>query len=133
MSDEKVVYKELSFEVVGVMFDVHNELGAGHKEQVYQKAIAKGLKAKNIKFQEQVYFPLEYKGEKVGAYYLDFLIENKLVLEIKRNNRFSKQEFEQVQKYLETTNRKLAILASFTQDGVKFYRVLNQQPKKSFK
>lgn len=57
--------------------------------------------------------------------YLDFLVEDKIVLEIKKGNYYSKKNIEQVKQYLKVTNLKLAILANFTPSGVKFLRVLN--------
>ncbi|MBT4722141.1 GxxExxY protein [Candidatus Falkowbacteria bacterium] len=120
----EVLYKELSFEIVGVLFDVYNELGPNHPEKFYQKAVAKGLKTKSIKFIEQVYIKLEYQEERVGFYYLDFQIEDKIVLELKVKPRFQTCDYDQVKKYLIANNLKLGILATFTHDGVKFKRVL---------
>jgi len=127
MGEGKVIYKELSYTIIGILFDVFNSIGPGHKELVYQKAVARGLKEKAINFQEQVHCNLEYLNEKVASYYLDFLIENKIILEIKKHKRFSRFDFEQVQKYLSTTGHKLGILALFNNKGVLFERVLNER------
>ena len=64
--------------------------------------------------------PLNYKNERVGNYFLDFLIENKIILEIKKDERFSRRHIEQVYSYL-----KLGIIANFTKSGLKFKRILN--------
>lgn len=61
----------------------------------------------------------------VGKYFLDFLVEQKIVLEIKKGNHFSKQNITQVKGYLKITNLKLAILANFMPNIVKFFRALN--------
>ena len=74
---------------------------------------------------EQLHTPLLFQGAKVGSYFLDFLIENKVVLEIKKGHYFSKQNLEQVKQYLQVTSLKLAILANFMPSGVKYIRVLN--------
>lgn len=121
----KVVYKELSYELVGILYDVYNELGYGHPERYYQKAIADELKRHNLPFKQQVPFSLKYKGQIIGRYFLDFLIDDKIVLELKKDGRFPKKNIEQVKSYLQATNMKLAILANFTPEGVKFLRVLN--------
>lgn len=121
----QIIYKDLSYEVMGCLFEVLRELGSGHEEKIYQKALAKEFKEKGLNFKEQVYVKIDYKGEKIGAYFLDFLIEGTIVLEIKRNPRFSNKDFEQIDKYLKTTGLKLGILASFTRDRVKYKRVLN--------
>ena len=78
-----------------------------------------------IPFDEQVRLPLVYKGENIGNYALDFLIEKKMVLEIKKDKSFSYKNIEQVHNYLKAYNLKLGILANFTSDGLKFKRILN--------
>ncbi len=128
-TNNKILYPELSYEIVGVLFDVFNHLGAGHSEKYYENAIAKGLKAKGIKYKRQFKIDLVYKDEKVGIFYLDFLIEGKIILELKTGRRFSKQHFDQVIDYLKASNKKLAILATFTFTGVNFIRLLNAKAK----
>ena len=121
----KVIYKELSYKVVGILFEVYNELGFGYQEKYYEKAIEKCFFKEKISFKRQAPFNLKFKDEIVGKYYLDFLIENKIVLEIKKGNYFPKRNINQVKEYLKVTGLKLAILANFTSDGVKFLRILN--------
>ncbi|OGY91422.1 MAG: hypothetical protein A3H70_00145 [Candidatus Komeilibacteria bacterium RIFCSPLOWO2_02_FULL_48_11] len=125
MEEDKVIYKELSYELVGILYDVYNELGYGHPERYYQKAIAVALQRNNLLFKEQVPYVLKYKNKVIGRYFLDFLIDDKIVLELKKDGRFAKKNIEQVKSYLQATNMKLAILANFTPEGVKFLRVLN--------
>lgn len=120
-----LVYPELSYRIVGILYEVSNELGAGHKEQFYQNALKIAFEKSGIKFKEQVYSPLEYKGEKIGKYFLDFLIDDKIVLEIKKDNIFKQQNIGQVYNYLKVKKLKLGILANFTRNGVKFKRILN--------
>ncbi len=121
-----LVYPDLSYSVMGVLFEVFKELGYGHKEKYYGTAIALGLKEADISFSEQLYSPLLFRGELVGKYFLDFLIEGKIVLEIKKGNRYSsKKQIEQVFSYLKVNHLKLGILAQFTSEGVKYRRILN--------
>jgi len=121
----EIIHKELSYEIVGVLFEVYNDLGYGHKEIYYEKAIAGGFDDREIGYQKQVPFKLMFKGKEIGRYYLDFLVEGKIVLEIKRGNYFGKKNIEQVFNYLKATNLKLAILANFTPNGIKFIRIVN--------
>lgn len=95
------------------------------EKNIIKKQLIKNLLTKNIDFEEQVYLPLEYKGDDIGRYFLDFLIEKKIILELKRDSIFRKQNIDQVLAYLKASNLKLGIIANFTRDGVKFYRVLN--------
>jgi len=119
-----IIEKDLSYKIVGVLFDVYNNLGGGYQEKYYQRAIARELKEKNIKYTEQVKVPLDFKGDSIGRYFLDFLIEDKIILEIKANPIFYSRDIKQILSYLKSTNIKLGILASFTRNGLKMKRVL---------
>jgi len=83
------------------------------------------LQEKKIKCKRQVPYKISVKGEVIGRYFLDFLIEDKIILEIKRGNYFPKRNIKQIKGYLKATNMKLAIIACFTSNGVKFFRALN--------
>jgi GxxExxY protein len=87
------------------------------------------LKKCKLSFREQVYTPLVFKGEKVGNYYLDFLIEDKIVLEIKKGDRFSRKHIEQIFSYLKVNGLKLGILANFGSKELKFKRIINFDAK----
>jgi len=112
------LYPELSYEIRGTLFDVHNELGGGHKEKYYQKA-------KNISFVEQYYVPVKFQNEIIVKYYLDFLIENKIVLELKRGRYTSLGVINQTKQYLKALNLQLAIIGCFATDAVITKRILN--------
>jgi len=123
--ESKIIYPELSYQIVGILFGAWNNIGYGHKENFYQKAVAKEFEDKKILFKEQAPVKVKYKGKEIGVYYLDFLIENKIVLEIKKREFFSKKDIDQLYAYLKATKLKLGIIAHFTKSGVKFKRVLN--------
>jgi len=120
-----LIYPDLSYKIVGILFDVFKDLGPGYQEKYYQKAISLSSKGNNLKFKEQVSIPLEYKSHKIGSVILDFLIENKIVLEIKKGNYFSPNNIKQISAYLRATNLKLGLLANFTSGGVKIKRIVN--------
>lgn len=122
-----VIYKELSYQLVGILFEVHNDLGYGYQEKYYERAIAHSLVLNKIRFKEQVPYRIVFKEKEIGKYYLDFLIEDKIILEIKKGDHFPKKNIEQVKGYLRVTGLELAILANFTSTGVKFLRVLNSK------
>jgi GxxExxY protein len=123
--NKEVVYPELSYKIVGILFEVCRNLGSNHREKYYQEAVKNELIKNKIKFKEQLYLPLDYKGNKIGKYFLDFLVEDKIILELKKGSIFHRQNIDQVLSYLKTSNLKLGIIANFTREGVKFYRVLN--------
>jgi GxxExxY protein len=122
---KEVVYPQLSYQIVGCAYEVYNSLGKGFPGKYYQKALAIELKSKGIKIKEQVYFPLEFKEELIGKNYLDFLVDDKIIVEIKQGNHFSKGHFEQITRYLKVSNLKLGLLINFSSTGVQVKRVLN--------
>lgn len=120
----KLIYPELSYEVVGALYAVYNALGSGFQEKYYQKALAKELEERKINFKEQLPVRLYYKGEKLGIYYFDFLIENKIILEIKNSSKFYPRDIKQVLGYLNVENFNLGILACFGKNGLIYKRIL---------
>jgi len=120
----ELVYKKLSYIIVGILFKVYNELGGGYQEKYYQKVIGLELKRRNINFQEQVPVDIAYNKKRIGKYYLDFVIDNKIVLEIKTAFRFYPRDVKQILAYLKATGLELGILASFSKGELKFKRIL---------
>ena len=120
-----LIYPELSYKIVGCAFSLYNEIGAGRLEKIYQKGLATAFKQEGLKFVEQIGCDVLYKGEKIGRGYLDFLVENKVVVELKRGNYFSPADFRQVHEYLRSNNLRLGLLIRFTPDKVLVRRILN--------
>ncbi len=119
-----LIEKELSYSIVGVLFDVYKELGGGYQEKYYQRAIAEGLKQKGLSFVEQVMVPLSYGGASIGRYFLDFLVADKVVLEIKSTPQLYARDIKQVLSYLNTKKIELGILANFKRSGLETKRIL---------
>ncbi len=121
----ELLYPELSYQINGILFSVHNRLlEEGYREKHVQLAVAVTLKENNIKFSEQILVPLLFEGKRVGSYFIDFAIEDKIVLELKVADKVYKKDFDQVKKYLIQSGLKLGLLARFGKNGVKIYRVL---------
>ncbi|MFA5318558.1 MAG: GxxExxY protein [Patescibacteria group bacterium] len=124
---KRIIHKELSYKIMGILFSVNSELGYGYQEKYYERAIEVYFKKKNIKYKRQMPYNISVCGEIIGKYYLDFLVEDKIILELKRENYFPRTNIEQVKGYLKATGLELAILANFTSRGVKYLRVLNDK------
>jgi len=120
-----IVYADEVYEIVGMMYDVWDEIGFGHKENFYQKAVA-GIFIKNKKkFKEQIRLKVQSAGKEIGEYVLDFLYEDDIVMELKQGDGFSKRNINQIYSYLKATGLKLGLLINFTRTGVKFKRIVN--------
>jgi len=79
----QILYKELSYVIVGAAMEVHRILGPGFLEAVYQKALAHELTLRGIRFEQFKRLPVTYKRVPIGDYEADFVIEGKIILEIK--------------------------------------------------
>ncbi len=125
MKRKDLIYPDLSYKVIGILFDVWSNVGIGHKENFYQKAVSAGLKLEKLRHKEQLPAKIYYRDKFIGIYYFDFLIEDKIILEIKVRNFFSKKDINQLFSYLKAQNLKLGIIAHFTRTGVKHKRIVN--------
>ena len=110
---------------MGLVFKVSKELGFEHKESFYQKALAKEFEDNGIIFKEQLRCKLKYKEKELGIYIFNFLVFDKIVVEIKQKKVILSRDIDQLYKYLKAMNWKLGIIITFTKEGAKFKRVVN--------
>ncbi len=103
---------------------MHKELGAVHKEIICHKALAIELKNKNIPFIEEGSIDVKYKGKKIGVYRPDFIIDEKVILEIKVAPGITKTMQNQVYYYVKGTKYKLVLLANFGTSKVGIKRLI---------
>jgi GxxExxY protein len=124
-TNKNLIYADECYLIMGLIFKVYNEVGFGHKENFYQKAIAEIFRRNKIDFKEQVKYKLKFRGRDLGIYVLDFLVFNKIILELKQRDYFSTKDIEQLLRYLKATRLKLGIIIHFTKNGVRYKRVPN--------
>lgn len=124
-TEKHIIYADEVFEIIGMMYDVWDKIGFGHKEKFYQKAVAEIFRKKGKKFKEQVRLKVIMGGKEIGEYVLDFLYEDIIVIELKQGDGFSRGNIHQIYSYLRATKLKLGLLVNFTRNGVKFKRIPN--------
>ena len=109
------LYKDLTYKIIGALYEVHKKLGSVHKETIYHKTVAIELTNRNIPFIEEKSIDVKYKGKKIGLYRPDFIIEDedKVILEIKVAPLITKAMQDQVYYYVKGTKYKLVLLANF--------------------
>jgi len=130
---DDLIYADLCYEIVGCAYDVYNSLGTGLKESTYQKAMAISLRNKNRLIEEQIPFEIKYAGKSIGRRYFDFLIDEKIIVEIKKGGKYSKSYIDQVVEYLNISGLKLAILIDFGKEKVIFKRLVNLRTESELK
>ena len=121
----ELIYPELSYRILGLAFKVFNENGYGLSEKFYQQSFAEHLSQAKISYEREMLLALSVSEKIAGKYYADFVVEDKIVLELKVVARFGYVHIKQAMDYLKNGNYKLAILLYFTRDGVKYRRILN--------
>jgi len=120
-----LIYPELSYKIIGSAFKIYNKLGWGHKESIYQKSLALELNNLGLKFEKEKFVQTKYDGQEVGREFLDFIVENKIILELKVMPKLGYIHINQVVSYLKSTDLQLAILIYFLKDGVRYRRIIN--------
>ncbi len=123
-TDKKLLYEELTYRVRGAMFTVYNELGFGHKENIYQKALIKEFETLNIPYKQEVGLDVKYKGDIIGKYRPDFSIEDKIIIELKSVEFMPKSYEEQLVHYLKTTGFSLGLLVNFGSAKLQIRRLI---------
>lgn len=121
----KIIHKELSYKIVGALYEVYNRLGFGYQEKIYQKALEEELLRIGVPFKRESFSRVNYKEKVVGFYFQDFLIGDKIVLEMKVGDNIYQRNINQVLAYLKDSGKRLGIVAVFTRNGVVIRRVLN--------
>ena len=122
---EKLIYPEFSYIIMGILFEVHNKLGTKYQEKHYQRAIEIKLKELNIPYKREAKVNIEFGKEKLGEFFIDFIIDNKIILEIKKIWKITQDDIKQVLRYLKATKLRLAIIANFKHQRLEYRRVLN--------
>lgn len=112
--ENKIMHKDLSYKIQGMVFDIRNDLGSGHKEAIYQKALANELSRAGISFEREPAIKVySGSGDFLGLYRPDFSINNKVIIELKASATVTKQEKARIYDYLRNSKYELAYLINF--------------------
>lgn len=115
----------MSYEIVGALFDAFKSLGSNYQEKYCQRAVEIFLIKRKIPFKREVSVKIAVDNNLIGKHFLDFLVNDSVVLELKKGNRENMSDIKQVLMYLKTTGLKLGILAYFGSNGVTYKRIIN--------
>ena len=118
-----IIEKELSYIIVGVALEVHNELGYGFHESVYVRSMAVLLQLRGVPVQREVPITVMFRGVSVGHHRLDLLVDGRIVVEVKSMERMPELFKKQVRNYLAATQKELGLLINFG-SSVETHRIL---------
>ena len=114
----------LTERVLGAVFEVSNTLGAGFLEKVYERALLRELALRGISALPQASFAVVYKGQSVGEYFADILVEDVLVIELKCVERLANEHTAQCLNYLRASSRRVCLLVNFQKPKVEWKRIV---------
>ena len=121
---EDATGNNLTYRIIGAAMAVHNRLGPGFKEEVYEKALAVELIQKGITTVRQFPVTVEYEGEQVGLFYLDMFVEGQVVVEVKALfHQLTNDERAQVINYLKATGATVGLLFNFGRRALEYQRI----------
>jgi len=115
-------YKDLTHEMINASLEVHNALGCGFLEKVYENSLVYELKLRAIKVEKQKEIEVSYKNYLVGNYICDLLVENKIVVELKTLDKISNVHKAQILNYLKATNYEVGLIINFANLKLEFKR-----------
>lgn len=119
-----LILKETSFQIIAAAFEVHNILGFGFLERVYQKALIQELLARELKAEEQKEITVVYKGADIGSYIADIVVNDEIILELKSVEALSGIHEAQLLNYLKATGLRLGFLINFGRSKVEYKRMV---------
>ena len=125
-------HADLTEKVIGIFYDVYNELGYGFLESIYECSLAIALQEAGLKVDRQVPIPVWFRGQKVGEFRGDMLIEDSVLLELKSARMLEPAHEAQLLHYLKSTEIEVGLLLNFGQRP-QFRRLLFDNARKKIR
>jgi GxxExxY protein len=123
--ENSFVASGLTGEIIGAAMEVHSQLGPAFLESVYEEALAVEFEIKGIKFERQKELPVFYKGKRIKQFVCDFLVGEKVIVELKAIKQIGEIEKLQVINYLKASGIKIGLLFNFGSKSLEWNRLIN--------
>ena len=131
MIKEEYLYSDITEKIIGCAMTVHNTLGNGFQEVIYQRALAIEFTLQGLSFSRELEMPIFYRDEEIGTRRVDFFVEEKVMVEIKAVSELNNTHLAQAINYLEAYKMEVGLLINFGQNSLKFRRVGDPKEKKN--
>jgi GxxExxY protein len=126
--NEKIIYPEESYQIVGCGIEVLKELGPGLLEKPYENALCKEFRLRGIPYSQQTHFPIIYKGDQVGEHIPDLIVFDKIIVDPKTVEQITDEHRAIMLSYLRVTKLKLGIYLNFTHTRLGVTRIVLENP-----
>jgi GxxExxY protein len=126
-----MLHEELTNRIICSFYNVYNILGYGFLEKVYENALALELQKSDLQVGQQEGVKVFYRGEQVGDYYADMVVNGLVILELKSADALKREHFSQLTNYLKATDKEVGLLLNFGKKP-EFKRILLTNDKKRF-
>ncbi len=118
--------KDETYKIIGILFEVHKNLGKGFSEIVYKDAIEYEFEQNNIPYQREKEFVVNYKNTTLKhKFYTDFIVFDEIILEIKTVDCFNASHYNQCLNYLKVSKKELALLVNFNSVSLEYKRIIS--------
>jgi GxxExxY protein len=121
----KYLFQDLTEKLIGYAFDIFKQIGPGFPEKTYQKAFENKLKDHELIYRRVEYCKVMVDGKRVGSFMLDFLVDNKIIVEFKVRNIIMNQDIAQVLTYMKMNKIRIGLIMLFTNKKVCVKRLIN--------
>jgi len=126
----EIIYKDLSYKLNGIFYSVYNVLGSIHSEKQYQDVLGIKFKDGSIKYEREKDLFFNFQNNKIGGNKVDFVIEDKIVIDVKAKKYITRKDYKQMLRYLKAGEYKLGLIVNFgSPDKVAIRRIVNSELK----
>ncbi|HLB12516.1 MAG TPA: GxxExxY protein [Dehalococcoidia bacterium] len=129
MDREEYKHSDITGKIIGAGMKVHSTLGNGFQEVIYQRALAIEMAKCGLSFQRELEMPIFYDGQEIGARRMDFLVEEKVMVELKALTRMEDVHLAQAINYLEAYQLDVGLLLNFGGRSLEYRRVINSKAR----
>lgn len=127
MIKEEYKYSDITQKIIGCAMKVHNTLGNGFQEVIYQRALAIEMGKQGLFFVREMEMPIFYENEEIGTRRVDFFVEGKIMVELKATTQLEKVHLAQALNYLEAYKMEIGMLINFGNTKLEFKRLTLQK------
>lgn len=120
----KRLYEDLTFKIIGIAMKVHNDLGSGFLEKVYENAMMLNFEIEGIKVEQQKEIKVKYLGKEIGNYISDIFVDGKVIVELKTVDKLTDIHTAQLINYLKATGVKIGLLINFKNEKLEYKRYI---------